>query len=70
MKLTSNLEGTWQEPCRNLIETLQVFKKYYIYTMTTQTPETIPQETVERVTSEVPKTKPTTAKKPWPCCFW
>ena len=37
--------------------------------MTTQTLETIPEETVapatpERVTSEVPKTKPATAKNP------
>ena len=32
--------------------------------MTTQTLETIPEETPERVTSNVPKTKPVTAKKP------
>ena len=32
--------------------------------MTTQTLETIPEETVERVTSDVPKTKPATAKNP------
>ena len=57
----------WQKPKRNLIEILQVFKKYYIYMIATQTLETIPEETVvpatpERVTSDVPKTKPATAK--------
>ena len=40
---------------------------------------TIPEETAtpaaapatpERVTSDVPKTKPATTKKSWPCCFW
>ena len=47
--------------------------------MTTQRLDSIPEETVaptvtpttpERVTSDVPKTKPATAKKPWSCCFW
>ena len=37
--------------------------------------ETIPEETAapttnKNITSDVPKTKPATAKKPWPCCFW
>ena len=73
MKLTGNLEETWQESDRNLTETLQVFLKYYIYVMTTQRLDSIPEETVaptvtpatpERVTSDVPKTKPATAKNP------
>ena len=59
-----NLAGTLKEPDRNLTEILQVFLKYFIYMMTTQTLEAIPEENVERVTSDVPKTKPATVKNP------
>ena len=69
MKLTSNLAGTLKEPKQNLSETLQVFFKYYIYTMEAKSFDAIPVEAVapatpERVTSDVPKTKSETAKNP------
>ena len=46
--------------------------------MEAQPVETIPEATAtpataktpDRVTPDVPKTKPATDKKPWPCCFW
>ena len=55
---------------KDLEQGLAIFvKKYFIYAMTTQALEAIPEELVtpatpERVTSDVLKTKPATAKNP------